>query len=140
MTLLEASQVMGLPTQVAGSVAEAQIQTDRTTLSVQTAADLGAKNVERRLLQLTAMVPMETNHAMLCTECAKSLTPYLIEMLGRAITTTYDLLQLRKDRSGGFSKQGQTYKSSWMEKESRESEFLITCANIVTTQVHHSKD
>jgi hypothetical protein len=56
------------------------------------------------------MVPTEENRAMLCTKRANSLTPHPIEILERAIAVTYDFLQLRKDRSGDFSKQGQTYK------------------------------
>jgi hypothetical protein len=74
------------------------------------------------------MVPTEANRAMRCTKRANSLTPRPIEILERAIAVTYDFLQSRKDKSGGFSKQGRTYKSSWMEKESRELAFLITCA------------
>ena len=39
---------------------------------------------------------------------SNSLTPHPIEIPERATVVTYSFLQLRKDRSGGFSKHGQT--------------------------------
>lgn len=81
------------------------------------------------------MVLTETNRAVLCTKCANSLTPYPSEILERAIAVTYDFLQLRKDRSGGFSKQGQTYKSLWMEKGKLGAGISDNLANIVIAQV-----
>ncbi len=88
--------------------------------------------MERRLLQLTAMVSTETNRAMLCTKCANSLTPHPIEKLEGTIAVTHDFLQLRKDRSGGFSKQGQTYKSSRMEKGKLGAGISDNLGNIAT--------